>query len=194
LFVSASSAVAVELKLGAKSSPNQLLKYVPILGWEEEASGSRQQLGLLFIVPTAAIGKHWSACQFEGPTVDRSFVARFASGALHKKLSGTVRDLLQGKPEKLASVLDRVKLAVASWEDLVGCRHKIQAKLQQSHPGDQAFDLLIRGLTAQVKGHLAAFGTPMETWGPGGCRILGGVSASKFGSVAKLVLRSGLLW
>ena len=59
-FVSRKSLIGVELKLGSASSPEQIAKYMALMEWEEQLTGRRDQLGLLFVVADTAVKKHWT--------------------------------------------------------------------------------------------------------------------------------------
>ena len=60
-FVSQNSAIGVELKLGSRSSPDQVMKYAMLFALEELHSGPKQNIGLLYITPEAG-DNHWKSC------------------------------------------------------------------------------------------------------------------------------------
>jgi hypothetical protein len=149
LYVSEQSAVGVELKLLSSSWPEQIIKYAALLTWEEMHKGSREQLGLLFIVPETAIRNHWSSCGLEEASVNKSFLETKWKRKLPKAISG----LLGSHREHVASVLDRMKLGVISWEELRHKMNTLQNSLDMTHRGDQTLSRLISGFLTQLEDH-----------------------------------------
>ncbi len=148
-FVSDNSAIAVELKLKSSSWPEQVLKYSALLAWEELHKGSRENLGLLFIVPAYSIDNHWKKCGLNGPTIDRSFL----DTKWKKKLPDEISNLIENNFEQVASVLDRLKINVISWSDLRNSLLEIHSTLDLSHRGDQTLSRLLSGFLAQLDAH-----------------------------------------
>ena len=68
-FVSSQSALALEIKLKSSSSPEQVLKYATMLAIEEAVTGSKQNVGLLYVVPEGTEGALWRGCGLDGPTM-----------------------------------------------------------------------------------------------------------------------------
>jgi hypothetical protein len=149
LFVSAQSAIGVELKLLSSSWPEQIAKYAALLTLEELVSGPRQQLGLLYIVPDAALKNHWHNCGLAGPVINRSFL----DTQWQRKLPKVIANLFENHREHVASVLDRIKLGIITWEKLRQGMVTIQESLDLTHRGDQTLDRLISGFVAQLDAH-----------------------------------------
>jgi hypothetical protein len=147
-FVTPSSLIAVELKLGSTSWAEQIAKYVALMIWEEVQSGTRSNLGLLFIVPEAALAGHWTSVGLTGPNIDANFTGCLVQAKLPKK----IRNLFKQKPDHVASVLNRLRLAVVSWTSF---RDEIKVFEQGlgSGAGDQTLKRLLSGLYAQINGH-----------------------------------------
>lgn len=148
-FVSDKSAVGIELKLLSSSWPEQILKYAALMSWEEFHMGTRQQLGLLFIVPESAIESHWKKCGLKGASVDRTFLDQ----TWKRKLPKAIAELLATHHENVASVLDRMKLGIISWESLRDSMVALQVTLDPAHRGDQTLMKLISGFIAQFEVH-----------------------------------------
>ena len=120
LFVSANSVLGVELKLKAKSSPVQVIKYASVFAWEEMHSGKRDKLGLLYILEKTADMKHWRECGLDGPKVDANLLHRIDIATLPKK----VRELIASDRETMCSVLDRLRISAITWDELrTACRN-----------------------------------------------------------------------
>ena len=65
--------------------------------WEEALSHQRERLGLLFIVPEAAMSAHWSNVGLDGPTVDEAFVSRLNPARLPKKIQAIETPITPGR-------------------------------------------------------------------------------------------------
>ena len=142
-------AIAVEMKLGAKSSDNQILKYAALLTWEEIYSGPKQEVGLLYIVPELDLPQHWDRCGLTGPKINTEILSR----TMKRKLNPTILALIEQHPDLFHSTLTRMKLHVISWtmfrESLVAARHG----LDLTKRGDQTLSRLLQGILAQLAVH-----------------------------------------
>ncbi len=148
-FASDKSAIGVELKLRASTWPEQIIKYVSLLAWEEQAKGHRDQLGLLFIIPETAIARHWKKCGLDGPEIDAGFLDHINREKLNRK----ILDLVETRRDDIASVLDRLTLNVVSWSSFLESLLQIEKELDGSKVGDQTLLRLLRGFTAQLQQH-----------------------------------------
>lgn len=147
-FVSADTAVAIEIKLRAKSDPDQLLKYAALIAWEERLYGRRDQIGLLFIVPRKDIPKHWQHCGLTTNSISAAFADR-----PRDELPKLARELIDIDRSALESVLDRLQLQVISWQDLRDRLLVVQAGLDRTHAGDATLFRLIEGFLNQLGVH-----------------------------------------
>jgi hypothetical protein len=86
LFLSQTSWIAVELKLGSSSWPEQIGKYISLSLWEELYSGPREYLGLLFIVPEKSISTHWSKVGLQGATIPKGYLDQLTQDKLPKTI------------------------------------------------------------------------------------------------------------
>jgi hypothetical protein len=148
-FVSQNSAIGVELKLASSSWPGQIAKYAALLAWEEMTTGTRNQLGLLFIAPEPARSKHWPKCGLVDALIDRSFLDQ----KWERPLPTPIQRLLIDHPESVASALDRMKLGFISWAELRSSMVGYAVGLERSSPGDQTLGRLIDGFVAQLDAH-----------------------------------------
>lgn len=153
LFVSERSAIAVEIKLDALSSPEQIAKYVGLLAWECLATHQKKQLGLLYIVPNAAAADHWRHCGLNGPQIERSWLSQ---QRFRRPLPKTLASLLADQPDLVDDVVDRMTLHVITWSDLYATLEGIRAKLDHTLPGDQTLARLLDGFLAQLRVHRGA--------------------------------------
>ncbi|MEX2495602.1 MAG: hypothetical protein WD448_05900 [Woeseia sp.] len=149
LYVSGKSVVGVELKLGARLSPEQIVKYVALLSWEEQWFGDREQLGLLFIVPEAAIARHWEKCGLEGGHINAGFLDRLDP----QKLSAKLATYIDMERDRMAAVLERMEIGVISWSALHTEVLAIAGQLARDQVGDQTLLRLLEGFTDQLERH-----------------------------------------
>ncbi len=98
------SLVGVELKLCSPSWPEQIAKYVALMAWEQMKTGTRQNLGLLFILPETSQQSHWSKVGLdepgvdqEGPSTTRKCPVDFLDKLHQGKLPRKVRELFQAE-------------------------------------------------------------------------------------------------
>lgn len=146
-FVSQSAAVGVELKLGSKSTIDQMLKYAMLLGLEELCNGPKSQIGLLFITPDVS-EDHWKACGLDGPLVSSDYYLLFP-----KARSKVVREFYAKHEQVMRSVLDRMMLGAISWSEFYRSLSTYQVGLGFENPGEQCLRRLIDGVLCQVAEH-----------------------------------------
>jgi len=64
-----------------------------------------------------------------------------------------ISNLIEDNFEHVASVLDRLKLSIISWNDLRGCLIEIHNTLDLNHRGDQTLSKLLSGFILQLEAH-----------------------------------------
>ena len=148
-FVSKTSLIGVELKLESSSWPEQIAKYLALMTWEQQRSGPREHLALLFVVPANAVTAHWDKLGLAGPHLDQGFTDRLD----RQRLPARIRGLFENQPEALVTSAGRLRLAVMSWERLRSDLASYVKRLDTSQPGDQTLDRLIAGLCDQIDLH-----------------------------------------
>jgi hypothetical protein len=149
LFVSATSAIAVELKLGSSTWPGQVMKYAALLAWEEMVCGPKSNLGLLFVAPERARSSHWKKCGLSSSAIDRSFMDQ----SWAKPLPAPIRGLMLDHRERVASVLDRLQLGFMSWPEAAARMSAFSNEISSESPGDQTLRKLIAGFLDQLIRH-----------------------------------------
>jgi hypothetical protein len=148
-FISNRSAVCVELKLAAPSSAEQVMKYAAMLTWEELVTGPKENLGLLYIVPNQAVARHWTKCGLDGPVIDRTFL----STKWRKPMPPKIQKLLNEHRGHVESVLDRMRIAVISWDQVEEKLCAIDNSLNEREPGGQTIHRLLSGFLGQLSAH-----------------------------------------
>ena len=148
-FVSPSSLIGVELKLDSTSWPEQIAKYVALMMWEEVHGSPRDNAGLLFIVPTSALSTHWAKVGLSGPKIDREFLERLD----HAKLPAKIQELFAQRPDHLKAILDKLRLAVVSWDSFRVQLKELEDTADHSSAAGQTLQRLLSGFRAQIEVH-----------------------------------------
>lgn len=151
-FLTAKSLIAVELKLTSTSWPEQLAKYLALMLWEERESGPRSDLGLLFIIPEAAIAAHWSTLGLKSAELDPQFIERLDPNKLPRRIAELFRD----NPGEMRSISKRLRMNVVSWSSLAEELQTIEQGLDPSSIGEQTLVRLLSGFRQQIQSHCGA--------------------------------------
>lgn len=149
LFLSDREAVCVELKLGSPSSPMQIVKYACMLLMEEDFSKAKKELGLLFIVPASAMGRHWQKCGLDGPAIDLGIVDHLGT----KPPPARIQEILQTRMSDLKDVMSRMRLAAVSWSHFDRSIELYLDKVGSSEPGDATLRRLLGGFRQHLRMH-----------------------------------------
>lgn len=149
-FVSPTSAIAVELKLGAITSPIQVLKYLALMVLEEERSGPKEHLGLLYITPDATSAAVFKQC---GADDLGRMPPRFWESLPKAKINPTLTKLLAEHAPHFEAGLNRLRIAQISWSDLTRECALLRAELVESSRGKQTLSRLLEGFIAAVVAH-----------------------------------------
>ena len=149
-FVSAESLVCVELKLGSETTSEQLLKYVTLMHCEEVITGTRPNIGLLFIVPDTSRDSIWEQCGISGSgEIDESCL----DGEITRNLANHMQKRIEENAEAYRALLNRLKLGVISWSDFDESMSEIVSDLDPHRAGDQTLIKLLEGFQAQLRDH-----------------------------------------
>ena len=150
-FVSPESMVGVELKLGSKTTSEQVLKYVTLMHCEEAITGTRPHVGLLFIVPEESRDTLWEQC---GVSTSGEIDASYLDGVDTYELPNHMQTRIRENVDSFRGVLNRLKLAVISWSELDETMSKIVTELKPDRAGDQTLIKLLEGFQAQLRNHV----------------------------------------
>ena len=148
-FVSPKSLIGVELKLDSRSWPEQIAKYGALMVWEEEQTGARDHVALLFVVPESALQSHWGDVGLADAAIDAGFLDRLD----REKLPSKIRKLVQDDPETLNAIASRLRLGAISWASFRDSLRAYCANLNISRAGDQTLHKLLGGLCDQIDYH-----------------------------------------
>lgn len=149
-FVSSESLVGVELKLGSVTTSEQVLKYVTLMHCEEVITGTRPNVGLLFIVPDTSRKLIWEQCSIPGAgEIDESYL----DGVVTRKLTKHMQKRIEENGEAYGGLLNRLKLGVISWSDFDESMSAIVSDLTPHRAGDQTLIKLLEGFQTQLRDH-----------------------------------------
>lgn len=148
-FLTAQSLIAVELKLTSRSWPEQLAKYLALMLWEERESGLRSDLGLLFIVPEAALAAHWTTLGLKDAELVPQFIERLNTAKLPRRIT----ELFKGNPVEMQRIAERLRMNVVSWSWLAQELWTIEQALDPSSAGNQTLLRLLTGFRKQIESH-----------------------------------------
>ena len=149
-FVSPESIVGVELKLGSETTSEQVLKYVTLMHCEEVITGTRPNVGLLFIVPEASRDTLWEQC---GISASGEIDGLYLDGVDTRDLAKHMQTSIRENGEAFEGLLNRLKLAVISWSELDEAMSEIATRLEPDRAGDQTLIKLLEGFQAQLRDH-----------------------------------------
>lgn len=149
LFISDNSYCCIEIKLNAKSSPGQIAKYLSLMVWEYITHGPKENFGLLYIVPEKKKPLLWKECGLENSEINNNFMKNQDLS----KMSKFIKNLYDQHPGVYSEILNKLKLNVISWSDLVIALDKMAGNLDQENAGDQTLYRLAMGLRSQIYEH-----------------------------------------
>ena len=147
-FVADNSILAVELKFNAKTSLDQLAKYMLLFVVEEMVSGQRGNLDLFYVfnsdpaptfeeqigVKPTAVGEH---------LFDDLFIS---------VSNETVKRFLQDNASAFRNTLGRINLSCIMWQDLLDTLVAFSERLEEGR-GDRTLKRLISGLITEIAQH-----------------------------------------
>lgn len=114
-FISPKSAVGVELKIKSRTWPVQTLKYLALMVLEEQLTGHKEQLGLLYITPSEDTAGLWRDC---GASSDGVLRSDFFEACENSKPNKTIEELLKQHRPAFENAAARLKLSHVSWGGL----------------------------------------------------------------------------
>ena len=149
-FVSPESIVGTELKLGSKTTSEQVLKYVTLMHCEELITGKRPNVGLLFIVPDTSRDSIWEQCSIPASgEIDESYL----DDVIIQNLAKHMQERIEEHGKAYRGLLNRLKLGVISWSDFDESMSEIMSDLAPYLAGDQTLIKLLEGFQAQLQDH-----------------------------------------
>lgn len=148
-FVSPKSVLAVELKLGSKTSPSQLAKYIAMIRMEERRTGTRLAVALLYVTPQDAS----DVLKQAGADQDGELPVDFVDQLNPEKLNPTLKQIYREDIDGVRGVASRLRLAHLTWSELLMRCEAIIQTLSSRRAGDQTLGRLLDGFVVAVREH-----------------------------------------
>lgn len=148
LFLAPESVLAVELKFNAKTSLDQLAKYMMIFVAEEQVAGRRESLDLLYIFNSDPV----AAFKTQTGLAPDEIGARLAPILIDAAKGQIAREFLNENQAALVGVLERANVSCISWLDLRNTMVTFAERLGDGQ-GDRTLRSLISGFASAIAEH-----------------------------------------
>lgn len=148
LLLSEMSVLAIEIKFNAKTSLDQLAKYVALIAGEEIHGGKRERLDLLFVFPADA----------EENFLRQTKIYPSELGVQHFELlsdtvkNARVKNLYRTESDAVKDTLSRLNITCITWQQLHDRVISFVAELG-SGQGDKTLFRLLTGFASEVAVH-----------------------------------------
>lgn len=145
-FVGQRHLLAVELKIGAKSELMQIAKYALLFAMEEEQSGKRERLSLVYLTPDKPFEKVWRE-GFEDLQKLQHAAASYVPDLSRKP---GLRKWFGKYADGTRDVLGRMSLSHTTYPQFGERVGQFRSELQPDRPGDETLINLIDGLLVEL--------------------------------------------
>ncbi|MGC6494367.1 MAG: hypothetical protein ACON5B_16145 [Myxococcota bacterium] len=140
--------LAIELKFDAKTSTDQLSKYVALIAGEELLNGRRDAIELLYIFPSDAESKFAKQTGIHPRRLDASAFSEMRNGTKNKR----VQLFFDEAPDAVKSVLDRLHISCITWQELSD-RITNYSDTIDNTTGGRTLKRLLDGLRDAIQSH-----------------------------------------
>lgn len=147
-LISENSVLAIEIKFNAKTSLDQLGKYVALIAGEELYRAKHEHLNLLYIYPSNASEKFLRETKIDPSEIGVKHLPLLEKSAKN----ANVRALFAAEPNAINDVLSRLRISCITWEQF----HAILATYSESCGstcGDRTLRRLLDGLVSEIRNH-----------------------------------------
>lgn len=144
-YVAQNAIVGMEMKLGARTSVEQLLKYCTQIALEEIAHGRKAHVGLIYLVPTTSVARTRRDLALDTPTVG----ARVWENPLAYTEKSRLRKLLRQHSAEIRDVSERLRLEIITWDDFL--KTLLVTREAARAADDETLGNLMEGLIAQIQ-------------------------------------------
>jgi hypothetical protein len=149
-YVSDRSLIGVELKLGSKTWPGQVLKYLSLMVAEERLTGRRDQIGLLFITPDAEASATF-ACA--GLDAAGKLPAGFVGLVPPKQRNRFIDRMMDGHGAHFDDIASRLVCGHLSWRQVRDSAMDIADEARQAAPANETLYRLLSGFGEAIAHH-----------------------------------------
>lgn len=144
-YVAPEAIVAMEMKLGARTSIEQLLKYCTQIALEEITHGRKAHVGLIYLVPSTSADRTRSDLALDDPAAR----AQLWEDPLAHTDKSRLRKLLRRHAGEIREVAKRLQLGIITWDNfldtLIATRESARVE------GNETLSNLMDGLIAQIR-------------------------------------------
>ncbi|OJH07371.1 MAG: hypothetical protein AOY29_03750 [Alcanivorax borkumensis] len=147
-LLSESCIFAIEIKFNAKTSLDQLAKYVALIAGEEIQNGKRDFVNLLFVYPLKANEKFISQTNINPVDIGPRYFDMLSDSVGNAR----VKSLYLSEQESIRDTLSRLNVRCITWQDLYGQIISFMEKLGESN-GDKTLFRLLSGLASEILFH-----------------------------------------
>lgn len=144
-YVAPDAIVAMEMKLGARTSVEQLLKYCTLIALEEISQGRKDHVGLIYVVPTTSVAITRRDLLLDDPEAR----ARLWQEPLAHTNKSRLQKLLRQHGDEIRDVADRLRLEIITWDDFFATLIATRAAARAA--ADETLKNLMEGLIAQLR-------------------------------------------
>lgn len=145
LYVSDDAIVMMEMKLKARTSIEQYLKYCTLAALEEMVGGKKDHVGMIYLVPTGAVARTRRDVRLDDPA---AMYQIWNNPAAFTDKSPLLR-LMSNHPEQIRNVGERLVLQIITWDDFL--RAMLQTHDDAVATGNETLENLMRGMIAQIQ-------------------------------------------
>ncbi|SCY96902.1 hypothetical protein [Paracoccus tibetensis] len=145
LYVSDNAIVMMEMKLKARTSIEQYLKYCTLAALEEMVSGRKDHVGMIYLVPSGAVLRTRKDLRLDNPEAMEQ-IWNDPSEFTDKSL---LSQLLTHHLEQIRNVGERLVLQIITWDDFL--RAMLQTRDDAAATGNETLENLMQGMIAQIQ-------------------------------------------
>ncbi|WP_303550584.1 hypothetical protein [Shimia thalassica] len=144
-YVAPDAIVGMEMKLGARTSIEQFLKYCTQIALEEITHGRKKHVGLIYLVPEKLVASTRRDLALDDPSVREQV---WEDPLAHTDKS-RLRTLLRYHGTKIRDVGERLRLDIITWDTFLETLLETREVARLSE--DETLGNLMDGLIAQVR-------------------------------------------
>lgn len=147
-FLADDSVLAVEIKFNAKTSLDQLAKYVSLIAGEVIYGAGQTNLALLYIFPKEAAVTFQNQTSVAPEKVDERLFPILTESCTNK----TVQGFLRSEKEAVIDVLSKLQVSCISWSSLLNRLRQYTSLLGESD-GEKTLRRVLDGLALEIERH-----------------------------------------
>lgn len=147
-LISDESILAVEIKFNAKTSLDQLAKYVALIASEMIYGRQQQHYSLLYIYPNNAVENFHKEISLLPSDIDENCLNLLIENCKNKKAC----DFLMHESNAVKQVLENLEVSCITWQNMHERLAELIEELSDS-VGDQTLARLLGGLNTEIERH-----------------------------------------